>query len=65
MCLTGNMIGAEEAERCGLVARVYPVAELVDAAIATGEVISTKSKPVVQMCKVAVNEAYELSLSQV
>ena len=33
MCLTGRMMGAEEAERSGLVAKVVPAAELLDEAL--------------------------------
>src|ERR687889_2124223 len=33
MCLTGRMMGAEEAERSGLVARVVPAADLVEEAM--------------------------------
>ena len=33
MCLTGRMMGAEEAERSGLVARVVPAANLLDEAL--------------------------------
>ena len=40
MCLTGRMMGAEEAERSGLVARVVPAAELVDEAMKTAETIA-------------------------
>src|SRR3954471_16831803 len=37
MCLTGRMMGAEEAERSGLVARVVPAERLLDEALATAE----------------------------
>ena len=40
MCLTGRMMGAEEAERSGLVARVVPAAELLDEALKTAEAIA-------------------------
>ncbi|MBV8184013.1 MAG: enoyl-CoA hydratase/isomerase family protein, partial [Hyphomicrobiales bacterium] len=33
LCLTGRMMDAEEAERAGLVARVVPLAKLLDAAV--------------------------------
>lgn len=48
----------------GLVARVIPAAELVDTAVAMGEKIASKSQPVVQMCKEAVNASYELTLAE-
>ena len=40
MCLTGRMMGAEEAERSGLVAKVVPAAELLDEALKTAEAIA-------------------------
>src|SRR6059058_2617554 len=40
MCLTGRNMGAEEAERSGLVAKVVPAADLLDEALATAEAIA-------------------------
>ena len=40
MCLTGRMMGADEAERSGLVARVVPLASLVDEALKTATEIA-------------------------
>ncbi|CAA9354590.1 MAG: Enoyl-CoA hydratase _ degradation of branched-chain amino acids and alpha-keto acids, partial [uncultured Microvirga sp.] len=40
MCLTGRMMGAEEAERSGLVARVVPADQLVAEALKTAETIA-------------------------
>jgi enoyl-CoA hydratase len=64
MVLTGRQIGAEEAERCGLVSRVVPVAELVDEAVKVGNQIAKLSRPVVMMAKEAVNRAYETTLAE-
>ncbi len=64
MILTGRMMDAEEAERSGLVTRVVPVADLVGEAIKLGEAIASKSKPIVQMAKEAVNVAFEASLAE-
>ncbi len=64
MCLTGRMIDAAEAERCGLAARVVPAAELVDEAVKTGEKIAGFSRPAVYMVKEAVNRAYETTLAE-
>ncbi len=44
MCLTGRMMGAEEAERSGLVARVVPAAELLDEALKTAEAIAVDGR---------------------
>ena len=64
MCLTGRMMGAEEAERAGLVAYVVPAAELLDKALATAEAIAGKSLPLAMHCKDAVNRAFESSLNE-
>ncbi len=64
MCLTGRMMGAEEAERCGLVARVVSVGDLLEEALGIGFVISGYSRPVVMLQKECVNHAYEGGLSE-
>ncbi|HTL76929.1 MAG TPA: enoyl-CoA hydratase [Casimicrobiaceae bacterium] len=62
-CLTGRMVGADEAERAGLVARVVPAAELEQEAIALAAKIASFSVPVVMKIKEAINRAYESSLT--
>ena len=64
MCLTGRLIGAEEAERIGLVSRVVPAAELKQEAISTAAKIAALSRPVAMMVKEAVNTAYETTLAE-
>ncbi|GGY43383.1 enoyl-CoA hydratase [Parvularcula lutaonensis] len=64
MCLTGRMMGAEEAERCGLVSRVVPKAELMDTAIEVAKKIAGYSRPVSMMVKEAVNRAFETTLAE-
>ena len=64
LILSGRMMDAAEAERTGLVARVVPLAELVDEAIKLGEAIAAKSPIVVAMAKDAVNAAYEATLAE-
>ncbi|XP_065579154.1 probable enoyl-CoA hydratase, mitochondrial isoform X4 [Artemia franciscana] len=64
MCLTGNQITSEEAEKFGLVSKVFPAAELVDEAIKSAEKIASHSQLIVAMCKEAVNNAYEMSLTE-
>jgi enoyl-CoA hydratase len=64
MILTGRMMEAAEAERCGLVARVVPLAELLPQAFAIAEAIAAKSQPVVAMAKEAVNVAFEATLAE-
>lgn len=64
MCLTGRMMDAAEAERCGLVSRVVPAAELLDEALKAAEKIASFSLPSVMMNKEAVNRAYETTLTE-
>jgi enoyl-CoA hydratase len=64
MCLTGRLIGAEEAERIGLVSRVVPAADLQKEAVKTAAKIATLSRPAVMMVKEAVNAAYETTLTE-
>ena len=56
MNLTGVMIDAEEAKAAGLVARVYPSAQLVEETIKSAELIASYSLPSVMMAKEAVNK---------
>lgn len=64
MILTGRFIGAEEAERSGLVSRVVPAENVVEEALKAAEVIASKSKPVAMLSKEAVNAAFETGLAQ-
>lgn len=64
MCLTGERISAEEAERAGLVSRVVPPEQLVDEAIKLADKICRHSKLIVAMCKEAINTSFELSLQE-
>ncbi len=64
MVLTGRHIGAEEAERIGLVSRVVPDDQLQAEAEKAAETIASKSKPAAQMAKEAVNAAFESTLQQ-
>jgi enoyl-CoA hydratase len=58
------MMGAEEAERAGLVARVVPAAELLADALKTAETIAGMSKPIAMMTKETVSRAFESSLRE-
>lgn len=63
MCLSGRMMDASEAERCGLVSRVLPVDTLFAEALTTAEAIAAQSRPVTLLIKDAVDQAFETSLS--
>src|SRR5215471_14098163 len=64
LVLTGRMMDAAEAERSGLVARVVPVAELLNEAMKVAESIAALSLPSVLAAKEAVNRAFETSLAE-
>lgn len=64
MCLTGNMITAEEAEKAGLVSKVVQADKLLEEAIKLGEKISSHSPLIVKLCKESVNQAFETTLQQ-
>jgi enoyl-CoA hydratase len=62
--LTGRMMDAEEAERAGLVARIVPLASLLDEALKVAETIASMSLPSVLAGKEAVNRAFETTLAE-
>ena len=64
LVLTGRMMDAAEAERCGLVSRVVPLGQLMDEAIATAEKIAGMSLPATMVAKEAVNRAFETTLAE-
>jgi len=64
MCLTGRNMGAEEAERSGLVARVVPAAGLLEDALKTAETIAGMPPMAAMVNKEMVNLAFESGLAQ-
>jgi enoyl-CoA hydratase len=64
LVLTGRMIGADEAERAGLVSRVVPADELRDAAAETAARIAEKSLPALYAATAALDAARETPLAQ-
>ena len=64
LCLTGRMMDAAEAERCGLVARVVPAASLLDEAMKVAETIASMSLPALMVAKEAVDAAFETTLAE-
>ena len=62
MVLTGRMMGAEEAERAGLVSRIIPAAELVDEALKVAKKIANFSLVATMAGKEVVNQALETTL---
>ncbi len=63
MVLTGRMIDATEAQAAGLVSRVVPAAETVDAALGIADTIASMPPLAVRAAKRAVQAASELPLT--
>jgi len=64
MVLTARMMDAAEAERCALVSRVVPLAELIPTALETAQKIAALSPLAVMMAKEMVNAAFETPLTE-
>lgn len=64
LILTGRMMDAEEAERSGLVARIFPAEELVEASLKVAAEIAEFSTPSVMIAKEQVNRAFETTLAE-
>jgi enoyl-CoA hydratase len=64
MCLTGRMMDAAEAERTGLVSRVFPAATMLDEALKIAATIADMSPVITMMTKETVNRAYETTLNE-
>ncbi len=64
MCLSARMLGADEADRYGLVSRVVPDAELQTATLQLATQIAGYSLPALMAIKASVNRAHEASLTE-
>ena len=64
MILTGRMMDAAEAERCNLVSRVFPAADLIAETLKIAERMATLSPVAVTVAKQAVNRAFETTLTE-
>lgn len=64
MVLTGRMMEAEEAERCGLVSRMVKGEELLDEALKAAAKIAGYERATVFAAKEMVNRAYETTLAE-
>lgn len=64
LILTARNIDAVEAERCGLVARVVPLASHMEEVMKAAEKIASLSLPALLMAKEAVNRSFEVTLAE-
>eukprot|EP00457_Paulinella_chromatophora_P013150 gb/GEZN01013424.1/.p1 GENE.gb/GEZN01013424.1/~~gb/GEZN01013424.1/.p1 ORF type:complete len:271 (-),score=39.19 gb/GEZN01013424.1/:107-919(-) len=62
LCLTGRSMSAQEALQRGLVSHVFPHADLMPEALRLAAQVAAIPKPVLLLCKQAVNAAYETTL---
>ncbi|MDO6414452.1 enoyl-CoA hydratase-related protein [Sphingomonas sp. BIUV-7] len=63
MCLTGRMMGADEAERASLVARIVPAADLIEEALKSAAAIAAMAPLAAIANKEMVNAAFETGLA--
>jgi enoyl-CoA hydratase len=64
LCLTGRMMGAEEAEKSGLVARIFPHDEMLDKTLEIAAEIAAMPRVAALVNKEMVNAAFETVLEQ-
>jgi len=64
LCLTGRMMDAQEAERCGLVSRIVPSEQLLEEALRTAKLIASMSLPIAMQIKDCINSAYETTMTE-
>jgi enoyl-CoA hydratase len=64
LCYTGDVIGAEEALRIGLVNAVYPLEELLPAAREVAKKIATKGPLAIAQCKRVIGRGADLPLER-
>lgn len=64
MILTGRLMDASEAERCGLVARIIPADQLVPEAVKIASGIAELGAPSVYAAKECVDRAFETTLAE-
>ena len=64
MILTGRMMDVEEAERAGLISRIFKADELLEETMKAAQKIASYSTPSVMLGKEAVNRAFETSLAE-
>jgi enoyl-CoA hydratase len=64
MCLTGRMMDADEANKCGLVSRVVPADKLLEETMKIADLIAAKSTTAAMMTKESVNRAFETTLAE-
>jgi len=65
MAFTGDVVGAEEALRIGLVSEVVPPEQLMEAALALAERIAANPAPALRLAKQLLREAMHVRLDTI
>ncbi|MBR5292568.1 MAG: enoyl-CoA hydratase/isomerase family protein [Clostridia bacterium] len=63
MIMTGEMLNAQQAYEAGIVQKVVPAEELLDAATAVANTILSKAPIAIRMAKLAVNNGFNMDLT--
>jgi enoyl-CoA hydratase len=64
LCLTGRMMDAAEAERCGLVSRVVAADKLLEEALKAADTVASMSLTATMMTKESINRSFETTLGE-
>lgn len=64
MCLSGRMMDAQEAERAGLVSRIFPEDDFMEETLKVAAKIAEMPRLATYAVKESVNRAFEMSLSE-
>lgn len=64
MVLTGEMMSATDMERAGLVAKIYPVDDLLEESVKVAQKIASKGRMSTIMAKELMNVSQEVSLEE-
>ena len=62
LCMTGEMIDAQQAKELGLVAKVFPAEELLEATMKTARLLAARSQGVLRSLKQVVNRGLDVDL---
>jgi enoyl-CoA hydratase len=62
LCMTGEMIDAQQAKELGLVAKVFPAEQLVDETMKTAKLLATRAQGVLRSIKHLVNRGLDVDL---
>lgn len=62
MCLTGEMISAQQAKEIGMVNKVFPPEELMGQTLKTAKLMASKSRAALRAVKQAMNRGFDVDL---